>query len=569
MKPSRYHPRKLGKVRNGGKWLTLIVAALAIAISSAQVATRPQTAPILEYIKQTWGVLTRSNHDLASAAVDPKFHPLPNGRWPVYVSRTANPRQIEDRLKHQMTPAEMGKIELRELPQNPMRVRDHGLLYLPSPYVVPGGRFNEMYGWDSYFIQQGLLRYGEVALAKDIADNFLYEIREYGKILNANRTYYLTRSQPPFLTQMLLAVFGRTQDRQWLQNAVPAIEKYYRFWTSGPHVTPETGLSRYFDLGDGPAPEVVAAERDAHGRTHYELVREYFRTHEITDYDISQYYDREKDQLTPLFYKGDRSMRESGFDPSNRFGPFSIDIIHYNPVCLNSLLYLMEIQTAEIMTVLARKADAVLWRKRAKDRADRVNRIMWNAEDGLYYDYDFVHKRVRKYPFLSTFYPLWAGFASPEQAARVAANLPKFEHPGGLQTSTFRSGNQWDAPFGWAPLEMIAVQGLRRYGFREPADRIAVKFLSMVHDQYREHGTIVEKYDVIRRATEVSGDIRFGYRSNEPGFGWTNGVFTTLLDELNPSEQREVLSGRESARSGKTPPIVLPQLRVREAASAR
>src|SRR5690348_6561634 len=123
-----------------------------------------------------------------------------------------------------------------------------------------------MYGWDSYFIQKGLLRDGELELAKALVDNFLYEIREYGKILNANRTYYLTRSQPPFLTEMLLGIYQRTKDRQWLAGAVPEIEAYYRFWTTEPHLTPETGLSRYFDLGEGPAPEVMASERDRQGR---------------------------------------------------------------------------------------------------------------------------------------------------------------------------------------------------------------------------------------------------------------------------------------------------------------
>ena len=169
---------------------------------------------------------------------------------------------------------------------------------------------------------------------------------------------------------------------------------------------------------------------------------------------------------------------------------------------------------------------------------------MWDAEDGLYYDYDFARKRLRKYPFLTTFYPLWAGIATHEQAGRVAANLMRFEQPGGLQTSTAPSGNQWDAPFGWAPLQLIAVQGLRRYGFHEAADRIAIKFLSLVRDEYLKSGTIVEKYDVVRRATEVSGDIRFGYRSNEVGFGWTNAVFVTLLDELGPGGKRDVMGGR-------------------------
>jgi len=528
---------KFGTARNAGYGSAALTVAAAILLSSAQVATRQERPPILVYIKQTWHTLTRTNRDLASAAVDPKFHPLPNGRWPVYISSQSDIRDTESRLDREMTPADEKKIELRQLPPDLLRVPDQGLLYLPRPYVVPGGRFNEMYGWDSYFIQLGLLRDGEIGLAQDMADNFLYEIRNYGKILNANRTYYLSRSQPPFLTQMILAVFQKTKNRQWLRDALPAIETYYRYWTTEPHLVPQTGLSRYFDLGDGPAPEVISAERDSQGRTHYERVRDYFRTHEITDYDVAQYYNRQTDRLTPLFYKGDRSMRESGFDPSNRFGPFSVDIIHYNPVCLNSLLYLMEMQTAEIAGLLGLADEAQIWRSRAIARAERINQLLWDARDGLYYDYNFEHHRLRKYAFLTTFYPLWAGIATPEQAARVAGNLSKFEQPGGLQTSTLASGNQWDAPFGWAPLQLIAVQGLRRYGFSEAADRIAMKFLSLVRDEYRKSGTIVEKYDVVHRTAQVSSGIRFGYRSNEAGFGWTNAVFTALFDELDLSKR--------------------------------
>ena len=243
-------------------------------------------------------------------------------------------------------------------------------------------------------------------------------------------------------------------------------------------------------------------------------------------------------------------MRESGFDPSNRFGPFSVDIIHYNPVCLNSLLYLMEMQTAEIAGLLGLDADAQVWRRRAITRAERINRLMWDAEDGLYYDYHFGHERRRKYAFLTTFYPLWAGIATRQQAARVAANVPRFEQPGGLQTSAVASGNQWDAPFGWAPLQLIAVQGLRRYGFSDLADRITMKFLSLVRDEYLKSGNIVEKYDVVHRTAEVSGDIRFGYRSNETGFGWTNAVFIALLDELGGSSKRELLGSKQVAGKG-------------------
>src|SRR5439155_3766915 len=284
---------------------------------------------------------------------------------------------------------------------------DHGLLYLPHPYVVPGGRFNEMYGWDSYFIQRGLLRAGKLALARDMTDNFLYEIAHYGMILNANRTYFLTRSQPPFLTEMILAVYERTHDRRWLESTLPAVDRYYAFWTTAPHLEETTGLSRYFDLGQGPAPEVLADERDAQGRTHYDRVREYYRTHDVSDYDVSRFYDRAADRLTDLFYEGDRSMRESGFDPSNRFGPFSADIVHYAPVCLNALLYRMEDDAARINTEVGRSQAATEWQARARRRRELIDRHLWDADAGLYFDYNVETRRRRHYEFATTFYPLW------------------------------------------------------------------------------------------------------------------------------------------------------------------
>jgi alpha,alpha-trehalase len=401
-----------------------------------------------------------------------------------------------------------------------------------------------MYGWDSYFIQLGLLKDGKTELAKDMADNFLYEIRQYGKILNANRTYYLTRSQPPFLTEMLLGVYRQTRDRSWLAESVGAAISYYDYWTTEPHLTGQTKLSRYFDLGDGPAPEVLASEVNSSGRNHYDVVKDYFRTHRVDAYDVSRFYDRKRDELTPVFYKGDRSMRESGFDPSARFGPFNADVVQYNPVCLNSLLYVMEKEMAEILEIVGRGAEAEIWRRRATERAQRVNQFMWDAEDGLYYDYNFAQARIRRYPFLTTFYPLWAGIASRHQAERVKRSLGKFERPGGLRTSTNQSGDQWDAPFGWAPLQLIAVEGLRRYGYNEDANRIAGKFLGMVHREFHRTGTILEKYDVERRAADIQGEVRYGYSSNEVGFGWTNGVFKVLLDDLPPVDRRRVLEGR-------------------------
>ncbi|HZI19947.1 MAG TPA: trehalase family glycosidase [Pyrinomonadaceae bacterium] len=485
--------------------------------------------------------MARSNRDLAAAAVDPKFPRREGEGWPVYVSRREALPAVESGLRSLLSPADFARISLRRLPEEDAAAEaEPGLLYLPRPYVVPGGRFNEMYGWDSYFIQVGLLRDGELALARDMVNNFVYQVEHYGKVLNANRTYYLTRSQPPFLTRMILGVHRRQKDLAWLRRTFPAVERYYRYWTEGEHQVAETALARYFDGGEGPAPEVVSSERDGEGRTHYDRVREFYRTNEVEDYDLARFYDRRADALTPLFYKGDRSMRESGFDPSNRFGPFSVAIVDYNPVCLNSLLYVMERDAAEIARLLGRPAEARAWERRAALRAERINRLMWDERDGLYYDYDFTAGRVRRYPFVTTFYPLWAGLASPRQAARVAANLRLFERAGGLSTSTRRTGSQWDAPFGWAPMQMIAAEGLRRYGYGREAERVSVNFLSLVLKEFVEHGTIVEKYDVERRESDVGPGLRFGYETNEIGFGWTNAAFVELYAALTPSGRAAV-----------------------------
>jgi alpha,alpha-trehalase len=203
----------------------------------------------------------------------------------------------------------------------------------------------------------------------------------------------------------------------------------------------------------------------------------------------------------------------------------------------------METQTADVLDKLGRSSESGAWRKRAQDRAERINRLMWDDQDGLYLDYNFQTRQRRHYPFLTTFYPLWAGFASKEQAARIEKNLPEFERVGGLQTSTYVSGNQWDSPFGWAPLQMIAVEGLRRYGYGQDAERIAMKWLSLVRREFLRQGYIVEKYDVVAGGSNVAANIHFGYSANQAGFGWTNAVFTQLYDELTPDDQKKLLGG--------------------------
>jgi alpha,alpha-trehalase len=491
--------------------------------------TPTQIQSVRTYIKQTWKTLTRSHHHLLQSAQDIKLEHKSNTPWLVYISPQEDCNTVKSVLERSLSATEMQQIEIRTLPSDVEAIQEHGLLYLPGSYVVPGGRFNEMYGWDSYFILLGLLRDEEWELAQSQVDQLLYQVQHYGTILNANRTYMLTRSQPPVLSMMVLALFQHTQDQAWLKSTLPLLEQFYYYWVVPPHLNAATGLSRYYALGEGPAPEVLFSELDEEGRSHYERVKHYYQTFEIDDYDVSLFYDREKDELTDLFYKGDRSMRESGFDITNRFGPFSVDIIHYAPVCLNSLLYQMEQDLAQIHQILGNPELRQQWSDRASLRHERINQYLWDEEQGLYLDYHFQSGQRRRYEFATTFYPLWTGLASPTQAQQIVQNLALFAAPGGIFTSSRVTGNQWDAPFGWGPLTLIAIQGLRRYGYHSEGNDIADKFLTMAIKEFMRCGFFVEKYDVERCSAQVSDEICFGYSSNEIGFGWTNGVILELL----------------------------------------
>jgi len=238
-------------------------------------------------------------------------------------------------------------------------------------------------------------------------------------------------------------------------------------------------------------------------------------------------------------YKADRSMRESGFDVSFRFGPYGTATHHFAPVCLNSLLYKTEKDLASMGRELGKPADTEKWELRAAQRKKRIDYYLWDATRGLFFDYNFETGARSTYEYATTFYPLWAGLATSEQAHAVSRHLRVFEQPGGLATSSVNSGAQWDYPYGWAPLQLLAVEGLRHYGDNADADRLAYKFLSTVLENFRREGTIREKYNVVTRSTEAP--VTAGYLANVIGFGWTNGVFFKLLHEL-PREAVERLA---------------------------
>src|SRR6267143_347800 len=545
----------------------LAAVSLCLFVSAIWAQPAPQTstatvgtglAPIRIYISTGWDVLTRSMARCDSVA-DPKLAAPSVLYLPAELA-------VPPAVKKLQTDC---KVDVKHLPIAVRRpgeidvsnIQPHGLLYLENNYVVPGGRFNEMYGWDSYFIIVGLLRDGRLDLAQDMVNNFLFEVEHYGGVLNANRTYYLTRSQPPFLTSMILGVYGAQkaaghEDRAWLTKAYQLATKDHNLWIAEPHLAGSTGLARYFDFGDGPAPESVQDETG-----HYREVVAYFLAHPEQDRNLL--VRKAPGQTSPLtvgstyslqvcdlartmakpectvavdvalssdFYKGDRSMRESGYDISFRFGPYGAGTHHFAPVCLNSLLYKSEKDLEQISSILGRKEDMERWKKRAEERKANIQKYLWNSQRGLFVDYDFVQQAQSSYDYVTTFFPLWAGLTTPEQAQALVHHLPTFEQPGGLVMSPRESGGQWDFPYAWAPDQLIADVGLRKYGFNKEADRVSYKFLSTVAGNFRRDGTIREKYNAVTRSSETQ--VTAGYHMNIVGFGWTNGVFLELLHDL-------------------------------------
>jgi len=516
--------------------------------------------PILDYISKSWDTLTRSLED-CSTVVDPKLAENSVLYLPAGFSVPAQVTEMQRRCH----------VQVKALPHkidhpgqiDTSKLDPPGLLYLEHKYVVPGGRFNEMYGWDSYFIVRGLVRDGRVELAKGMIENFFFEIAHYGTVLNANRSYYLSRSQPPFLTSMILAVHDAEkaaghEDKKWLERAYSYAAKDWEMWAREPHLAGDTGLARYYDFGDTPAPESLKDETD-----HYRKVASYFLNNPAQDrgYMVRKSATPAKDQSVPPvgklysvqicdvgttdrtgcdeaeeitlsrdFYRADRSMRESGFDVSFRFGPHGAATHHYAAVCLNSLLFKYERDLEAISTMLGRAKDAEEWKKRAERRGANVQKYFWDAQRGFFFDYNIDRNERSTYEYITTLYPLWAGAATKEQAAAVMKNVGKLEQPGGLVMSPYETEGQWDFPYAWAPTQLVAIEGMRKYGFNSDADRISYNFISMVAENFRHDGTIREKYNATTRSSETA--VKAGYNINVVGFGWTNAVFLVFLHDL-------------------------------------
>jgi alpha,alpha-trehalase len=389
------------------------------------------------------------------------------------------------------------------------------LMPLPYSYIVPGGRFREIYYWDSYFTMLGLQVSGQIDLIQSMADNFSWLINETGYIPNGNRTYYIGRSQPPFFAAMI-RLLGEEKGKDILIEYLPLLEKEYNFWMKGAdelnddirsakRVSVFPGgslLNHYWDENDTPRPESF--------REDVELARD------TTDKRI--------------MYRHIRAAAESGWDFSSRWfkDPKNFSSIHTTeiiPVDLNCLLFNLERTIAEAYHLSDDSTASLKYETAAKDRKTAIDTYCWNNMEGFYFDYDYITGKQKQSLTLAAAYPLFFGIASKEQAAGVAKIIrDKFLYAGGLISTTETTSQQWDAPNGWAPLQWITIQGLAKYGYGELAQDIAKRWMNINEKVYRNTGKMMEKYNVVSTTLEAGG----GEYPAQDGFGWTNGVYLAL-----------------------------------------
>ena len=428
------------------------------------------------------------------------------------------------------------------------------------PFVVPGGRFNEMYGWDSYFEAVGLICDNKVHLAKAMAENFQYQIEHYGKILNANRSYYLTRTQPPFYSSLISEVFEITKDKDWLASHLKtAIKEYETVWmVKGKRLT-NNGLNRYRAEGIGVTPECEEG--------HYDVALKPYADKaglSIKEY-IGQYQSGNiKNEELDVYFLHDRSLRESGHDTSWRLDDVCADL---NTVALNSLLYKYESDFAHLIELHFGGEfngwHSAYWFQVMQERAERMNKLMWNEEHGQYFDYNFVKREQTLFESASNYFPLWAGLVDVRDAHTLVHTLmTQLKEKGGIAgTSRTMNANlpkdaiqrQWDYPNGWAPHQMLIWRGLKHHGFTNELKELVYRWLYMItRNAVDYNGTIPEKYDVVAATHKVFAEYGnvgtdFEYITQE-GFGWMNASYQyglTLLDDTYIKHLNNLIDPKE------------------------
>lgn len=387
---------------------------------------------------------------------------------------------------------------------------------LPCPYVVPGGRFRELYYWDSYFTMLGLALSGRQPLVEAMIGNFGNLIDRFGFIPNGTRSYYLSRSQPPFF--YLMAGLSRDMSENARKQRLAWMQREYGFWMSGAEaLAPGSEHRRVVRLADGTLLnrywDDVAAPRDESWREDVALAER-------------------AEQPAESLWRNLRAAAESGWDFSSRWmgggGDLaSIRTTRFLPVDLNCLLHGLERQIAGYAAGLGLGDIDTLYSERARRRAEAIERVMWNEAMGCHSDFDLDAGKVARALTAAAAFPLYTRVATTDRAMQISAALEGLLKPGGLATTLQTSGQQWDAPNGWAPLQWVAVAGLRQYGNKTLGDEIARRWLATVERQFDRHGQLFEKYDLER------GDVGGGGEYvTETGFGWTNGVVLALADAV-------------------------------------
>ena len=395
------------------------------------------------------------------------------------------------------------------------------LIPLPNAYVVPGGRFREVYYWDSYFTMLGLVASGRTDLMRDMLDNFAYLIRTVGHIPNGNRTYYLGRSQPPFFAAMV-GLYATATDTAQALRYLDALEAEYAFWMDGAdRLKPGEAYRRVVKLPNG---QVLNRYWDDLAEPRPESYRQ--------DYETAQTLPEERREG---FYRNVRATAESGWDFSSRWMRDAKDLrtletTDLAPVDLNSLLDNLESVIAALHGFRNQQGDLVATRKflrLAEERRRALIAAAYDSATGFLYDVRWRSgERVTDRPTLAAAVPLFFGLVTEAQGRAVTARLGReFLKPGGFVTTLIASGQQWDAPNGWPPLQWMTIEGLRRYGRSDIAGTARDRWLALNRRTYRTTGRMTEKYDVVDLSRRAGG----GEYPTQDGFGWTNGVALALL----------------------------------------
>ena len=403
------------------------------------------------------------------------------------------------------------------------------LIPLPGPYVVPGGRFREVYYWDSYFTMLGLIQDGRTDLVKNMLDNFAFLIRTVGHIPNGNRTYYLSRSQPPYFAAMV-GLYASATDSMQATRYLDAMELEHAFWMAGADsVARGAAARRVVRLHDG---SLLNRYWDDRPEPRPESYRE--------DFELAQ---RVPAAQREALYRNIRASAESGWDFSSRWmrDPSDLRTLETTdliPVDLNSLLYHAERTIAALRLVRGQPGDAVVAARFAADANARRTALLAAAYDpteGFFFDVRWRSgARVTDRPTMAAAAPLYFGLATAEQGRAVAVRLGRdFLKPGGFVTTQLASGQQWDAPNGWPPLQWLGAQAVRAYGRADIADDARARWLALNRRTYRVTGKMTEKYDVADLNKRAGG----GEYPTQDGFGWTNGVAQAMAAqerERNP-----------------------------------